>query len=994
MSQSPGTGRWSAKQVKQRSFQTLLTAKALENEAAAQQQYASSSADSPLSSDRAPLLSSGSLRGSPVRQPFGVTFAEAFRDDWAYTARSPDRAVEMQASSTGRPDDADTTRALPNLLRGASLGAAESLRQFTEPSASQDGPKLQRLPTGNSPSRDGGTTSKSPETVAIQIEADSRTSSYASADRPLLGGSARDARFAGESTAFLVKRDAAGPNERNESAPTPHPPPVFVRPPLEKQDSLLEEFDDDYGGSVKLAEPNLLCKPEFWVAAIPGIITVALVIAGIALIRLAPDRRLLYLDASRWCFFFAGMAPIYYSSEVIVHLLVMVVESRFFTTAQALYFAVSIQQPVARLLRAVMLLPLFMITFSDGTDGPPPVQHSWRIIIKLLVCLVLFAGANVLKTLLAKVMASHFHQKAHFEKMQDALNKEFFLHSLSQPRPHEEAGISAAMAATGMDPHARHKLPGKGLHHMRSMSYAVYAEVFDAMHTMSQSVSQSVAHSLKPSAWPERQVRSPRAAGGYTAAFHTVTSESDLVGLADKSDRRNTDAGGALAADSSTAFAGKVASKELGSSERRPGTQTPPGTAGSRAFASTQREPGAGNSPRQPRAASQEPNPLLRRGSLNPADTDFMRRLHNLERHIRENKLKMTFTDELGMAQADSDGVGSKKEAKKLAFYLFWNVRQSFDRNYIVFEDLVYFLPAEKAAQALKVLDVDGDGKISLPDIRDAVIQIYKERKNLAFTLKDTRTVVGKLEFITGIVVHILFIFFYLIIFNVNLGQVWLTFSSIVLAFVFVFGNSIRIMYESVIFLFVVHPFDVGDVLLVNGDWCKVEEIALQNTILLRWDGVKIWQPNHILSNGAVMNVSRSANRWEGFKVAVDVRTTPDVFDQVEQAVTAFFKANPTEYTGEKLVVANFAGDPLKFTLCVWWEYSHSGVELGRMSRARHALYMVVSKALVAANVAYTLPPYPDMAFHSSAHRPGPERPLGEGQAFMPPFMQKSALKL
>lgn len=38
--------------------------------------------------------------------------------------------------------------------------------------------------------------------------------------------------------------------------------------------------------------------------------------------------------------------------------------------------------------------------------------------------------------------------------------------------------------------------------------------------------------------------------------------------------------------------------------------------------------------------------------------------------------------------------------------------------------DLEFFMPPEKIPQALKVLDVDGDGKISLSDMRDAVIQV------------------------------------------------------------------------------------------------------------------------------------------------------------------------------------------------------------------------------------------------------------------------------
>lgn len=53
--------------------------------------------------------------------------------------------------------------------------------------------------------------------------------------------------------------------------------------------------------------------------------------------------------------------------------------------------------------------------------------------------------------------------------------------------------------------------------------------------------------------------------------------------------------------------------------------------------------------------------------------------------------------------------------------------------------------------------------------------------------------------------------------------QVWLSFSSGVLAFVFIFGNNIRNLYEASLLLFVVHPFDVGDVVFLNGDqWCQV----------------------------------------------------------------------------------------------------------------------------------------------------------------------------
>lgn len=49
-------------------------------------------------------------------------------------------------------------------------------------------------------------------------------------------------------------------------------------------------------------------------------------------------------------------------------------------------------------------------------------------------------------------------------------------------------------------------------------------------------------------------------------------------------------------------------------------------------------------------------------------------------------------------------------------------------------------------------------------------MQIYDNRKNLSATLRDTKTIVGKLERLLGICFQLLFIFFYLAIFDVSLG--------------------------------------------------------------------------------------------------------------------------------------------------------------------------------------------------------------------------------
>ena len=75
------------------------------------------------------------------------------------------------------------------------------------------------------------------------------------------------------------------------------------------------------------------------------------------------------------------------------------------------------------LLRMLLLIPLYVVAFADGIARPEDVQLAYVIVLKTLVCLTLFASGNVVKTLLAKLLASHFHRRAFFDKMQDALQK-------------------------------------------------------------------------------------------------------------------------------------------------------------------------------------------------------------------------------------------------------------------------------------------------------------------------------------------------------------------------------------------------------------------------------------------------------------------------------------------------------------------------------------------------------------------------------------------
>lgn len=57
---------------------------------------------------------------------------------------------------------------------------------------------------------------------------------------------------------------------------------------------------------------------------------------------------------------------------------------------------------------------------------------------------------------------------------------------------------------------------------------------------------------------------------------------------------------------------------------------------------------------------------------------------------------------------------------------------------------------------------------------------------------------------------------------QVDLSQVWITLTSVVVAFSFIFKEAASNLYQSVLFLFAIHPLDVGDALLIDTVYYKV----------------------------------------------------------------------------------------------------------------------------------------------------------------------------
>lgn len=96
-------------------------------------------------------------------------------------------------------------------------------------------------------------------------------------------------------------------------------------------------------------------------------------------------------------------------------------------------------------------------------------------------------------------------------------------------------------------------------------------------------------------------------------------------------------------------------------------------------------------------------------------------------------------------------------------------------------------------------------------------MKVYLERKSLVHSLNDTKTAVDELNKLVSVLVLVLDIIVCFLLMGFLTTQILVFISSQLLLAAFMFGNTAKTVFEAIIFVFVMHPFDVGDRCVIDG---------------------------------------------------------------------------------------------------------------------------------------------------------------------------------
>ncbi|KAG6574828.1 Mechanosensitive ion channel protein 10, partial [Cucurbita argyrosperma subsp. sororia] len=324
-----------------------------------------------------------------------------------------------------------------------------------------------------------------------------------------------------------------------------------------------------------------------------------------------------------------------------------------------------------------------------------------------------------------------------------------------------------------------------------------------------------------------------------------------------------------------------------------------------------------------------------RQGSCKKIDIERLRKLSlqrrpsawsvkRLVSYVRSSGLSTISRTVDDFANAESE-ITSESEARRCAQRVFKNVAMPGAR-YIEEEDLLRFLKVEEVNTIFPLFEgAIETGKISKSAFRNWVLHAYIERKALAHSLNDTKTAVHQLHKLASAVVSVIIIVISLLVLGVATIKVLLVVTSQLLLVGFMFQNTCKTIFESIIFVFVMHPFDVGDRCVIDGVHMFVEEMNILSTVFLRFDNEKIYYPNSVLLTKPISNFRRSPDMSDTVNFTIDASTSFDNITALKKAMQIYIESKPKHWSPKHtLVVKEIENmDKMKMSLCVQHTMNH-----------------------------------------------------------------------
>ncbi|KAJ0677265.1 putative mechanosensitive ion channel MscS, LSM domain superfamily [Helianthus annuus] len=287
--------------------------------------------------------------------------------------------------------------------------------------------------------------------------------------------------------------------------------------------------------------------------------------------------------------------------------------------------------------------------------------------------------------------------------------------------------------------------------------------------------------------------------------------------------------------------------------------------------------------------------------------------------------------------------ITSEMEAIAAAYHIFRNVAQP-GFTYIEDLDLRRFMIKEEVDVVFPMIDVADKGQIDRKTLTEWVVKVFNGRKALAHALSDTKTAVKQLDKLVTAVLIVIVLVVWLLLTEIATTKVLVLLSSQLVVAAFIFGNTCKTIFEAIVFVFIMHPFDVGDRCVIDGVQLIVEEMNILTTVFLKFDNEKIYYPNSVLSTKPISNFYRSPDMGDNVHFSIDFATPLEKIGQLKDKIKKYLEKNPQLWHPNHSVVVKEIENVNKINMALFFNHTMNFQDFPEKNKRRSELVLELKK--------------------------------------------------
>lgn len=259
----------------------------------------------------------------------------------------------------------------------------------------------------------------------------------------------------------------------------------------------------------------------------------------------------------------------------------------------------------------------------------------------------------------------------------------------------------------------------------------------------------------------------------------------------------------------------------------------------------------------------------------------------------------------------------------------------------------------------IKQLDLEKSEKIEKNHIADIIERAYKDRYVIYKNLEQINAAIDRVALASRIIIYLGTVFF---AFISSTGEIDFISGCVSAIFGTQFISKILSdsVIQSIIFLFVIHPFDIGDRVLIRLGGVQenlvVAELNVFSTTFFKWDGTSLFVPNNVLVDTPISNIRRSGAIMENHSIQVSSKTSPDKLQRLREMLTSFCRERREMYTDYVLVNYERIEDSNKLFIKVLMQYQGNFQHYEGYLQKRSMFILELNRCLKALDIKYKLP--------------------------------------